>query len=137
MSGSKIYLTDPQTGQVGFSGLMKENGMQPTNNPGPRGASGDGYNIMALGCIDQFKSGYFRFVTRIRRRHLVVDEERGMVSSAACISINSARVLQAKRTDPFTVSCLTIFRYRTSWVLPRIAAPPKPGSAVSCRQGRM
>ncbi len=62
-----------------------ENGMQTTNNPGPGNASGDSFNIMALGCIEQFKTGYFRFVTRIRRRHLVVDEDRGMVSSTACL----------------------------------------------------
>ncbi len=62
-----------------------ENGLQTTNNPGPGGASGDGFNIMALSCIEQFKTGYFRFVTQIRRRHLVVDEERGIVSSTACL----------------------------------------------------
>jgi len=59
--------------------------MQTTNNPGPGGTPGDTFNIMALGCIEQFKTGYFKFVTRIRRRHLIVDEERGMVSSTACL----------------------------------------------------
>jgi hypothetical protein len=62
-----------------------ENGMQTTNNTKFGGAQGGGFNIAALGCIEQFKSGYFRFVTRIRRRHLVVDEERGLVSSTALL----------------------------------------------------
>ena len=54
-----------------------ENGNQTTNNPsenlGP-------FDIVALGCKEQFESGFFRFVTRIRdRRFVVVDEERGLV----------------------------------------------------------
>jgi hypothetical protein len=62
-----------------------ENGVQTTNNPGFGGASSGGFNIAALSCIEQFKTGYFKFVTRIRRRHLIVDEERGMVSSTALL----------------------------------------------------
>ena len=61
-----------------------ENGIQTTNNP-KMGGAGGGYNISALSCTEQFKSGYLRFVTKIRRRHLVVDEERGLVSSTACL----------------------------------------------------
>jgi hypothetical protein len=61
-----------------------ENGIQTTNNP-KLGGAGGGYNISALSCTEQFKSGFLRFVTKIRRRHLVVDEERGMVSSTACL----------------------------------------------------
>ncbi len=54
-----------------------ENGNQTTNNPslnpGP-------FDVGALGCKEQFESGFFRFVTRIRdRRFMVVDEERGLV----------------------------------------------------------
>ncbi len=198
----KIYLTDPQTGQVGFSGLMKENGklilisfrlklgkgdriteveqivardngqffggkslttpdpiyaevlkpserssredmvaiadsyfaalermdgtrpvpfaetcnrmengMQTTNNPA-FGGSGNGYNITALGCIDQFKSGYFKFVTRIRRRHLVIDEERGLVSSTALLdhagNISSVRLTNGQ-IIPVSLSSPTSF----------------------------
>lgn len=87
-----------------------ENGMQTTNNPGFGGASGDGYNITALSCIEQFKSGYFKFVTRIRRRHLVVDEERGMVSSTALLdhagNIKSV-ILTNGRTLPVGLSSPT------------------------------
>jgi len=38
-----------------------------------------------MSCTEQFKTDYFRFVTQIRWRHLVVDEERGIVSSAAIL----------------------------------------------------
>ncbi|MGD0102242.1 MAG: hypothetical protein ABSC60_18055, partial [Acidobacteriota bacterium] len=62
-----------------------ENGIQTTNNPKLFGASGGGFNISAMSCTEQFKTGYFRFVTQIRRRHLVVDEERGIVSSTAIL----------------------------------------------------
>jgi hypothetical protein len=74
-----------------------ENGFQTTNSPPAEvtteNSTGtpaetpaeNAFSITALGCIDQFKSGFFRFVTRIRRRHLVVDEERGMVFSVACL----------------------------------------------------
>lgn len=61
-----------------------ENGVQTTNNP-QLGGGGGSYNISALSCTEQFKSGFLRFVTKIRRRHLVVDEERGLVSSTACL----------------------------------------------------
>ena len=41
-----------------------------------------GSNPAALGCKEQFATGYFRFVTRIRdRRFVVVDTERGLVFS--------------------------------------------------------
>jgi hypothetical protein len=39
-----------------------------------------GFNVLALGCEDQQKSGFFAFVTTIRdRRFPVVDRERGLV----------------------------------------------------------
>jgi hypothetical protein len=59
--------------------------------PGGRGGSGGGkqaqpapapggFNPATLGCKEQFQSGYFRFVTRIRdRRFMAVDTERGLV----------------------------------------------------------
>jgi hypothetical protein len=81
-----------------------EDGQQTTHNPnfrtgsgftagqgGGRGARGGakqaepppaGFNPAALGCKEQFQSGYFRFVTRIRdRRFVAVDTERGLVFS--------------------------------------------------------
>jgi len=82
-----------------------EDGQQTTHNPnfrtgsgfaaapaGGRGARGGtkqaepappaGFNPATLGCKEQFQSGYFRFVTRIRdRRFVAVDAERGLVFS--------------------------------------------------------
>ncbi len=49
-----------------------ENGKQTTNNPSSS-------PIDALGCKEQFETGFFRFVTRIRDcRFVVVDQERGL-----------------------------------------------------------
>ncbi len=80
-----------------------EDGRQTTHNPnfrtgagftaapGGRGGRGEkqaepapaaGFNPATLGCKEQFQSGYFRFVTRIRdRRFVAVDTERGLVFS--------------------------------------------------------
>ena len=83
-----------------------EDGQQTTHNPNFRTGSGftanagvatarggakqaappppTGFNPATLGCKEQFQSGYFRFVTRIRdRRFVVVDTERGLVFSFA------------------------------------------------------
>jgi len=69
-----------------------ENGTYTTNNdsarpPGVGGGAAPAErqplsigNIMAMGCKEQFETGYFRFDTRIRdRRFKVVDPERGVV----------------------------------------------------------
>jgi hypothetical protein len=81
-----------------------EDGQQTTHNPNFRTGSGftaapggrggarggekqpesapAGFNPATLGCKEQFQSGYFRFVTRIRdRRFVAVDPERGLVFS--------------------------------------------------------
>jgi len=59
-----------------------ENATQTTNNPGYRSTSG--FNVVALGCEAQQKSGFFSFVTTIRnRRFPIVDRQRGLVMSFA------------------------------------------------------
>jgi hypothetical protein len=79
-----------------------EDGQQTTHNPNFRTGSGfaaapggrggakqaepapppTGFNPATLGCKEQFASGYFHFVTRIRdRRFVAVDTERGLVFS--------------------------------------------------------
>ncbi len=63
-----------------------ENGTQTTNNPAlDKGSvTGSGYPIFGMGCAAQFKTGFFRVVTRIRdRRFLVVDRERGLAFAFA------------------------------------------------------
>jgi hypothetical protein len=58
-----------------------ENGHYTTNNP-KRG--GSFFDINGMGCREQFETGFFNFVTRIRdRRFPVVDEERGLVLTFA------------------------------------------------------
>ena len=58
-----------------------ENGTQTTDNPRP-GAKG--FDILAMGCEAQQKTGFFAFVTGIRdRRFPVVDRQRGLVMSFA------------------------------------------------------
>ena len=63
-----------------------ENGTQTTNNPelSKTQAPSTGYPIMSLGCEAQFKTGYFKVVTRIRdRRWVIVDRERGLAFAFA------------------------------------------------------
>lgn len=58
-----------------------ENGMQTTDQP-RRGRTG--FDVLALGCSAQQKSGFFSFVTDIRnRRYPIVDRENGLVMSFA------------------------------------------------------
>jgi hypothetical protein len=80
-----------------------ENGIQTTNNPRLFGGAEDGsFNITAMSCKEQFKTGYLRFVTQIRRRHLVVDEERGIVSSTAILD-HAGNIKEVTLTDGRTV----------------------------------
>jgi hypothetical protein len=71
-----------------------EDGYQTTNHPGaPYGF------VMALGCADQFRLGFYRFDDRLRdRRFLVIDEERGLIMTAGFID-HSGRVTDYKLTD--------------------------------------
>ena len=75
-----------------------ENGIQTTNNAEMGAGMGGGYNIIAMSCIEQFKTGYFRFVTEIRRRHVLVDEKRGMVFSFAALD-HAGNIKQVTTTD--------------------------------------
>ncbi len=50
------------------------NGELTTNNPSEHSA------ILAMGCAEQFNSGFSKFMTRIRdRRFMLIDQERGLV----------------------------------------------------------
>jgi hypothetical protein len=49
-------------------------------------------NIFGLGCQDQFKTGYYGFVTRVRdRRFVVVDRERGLVTAIAAMDMPAGK----------------------------------------------
>lgn len=63
-----------------------ENGTQTTNNTEiyKTQSSSAGYPIMSLGCLAQFKTGFFKVVTQIReRRWVIVDRERGLAFAFA------------------------------------------------------
>ena len=75
-----------------------ENGIQTTNNAALGEGMGGGLNIIAMSCKEQFKTGYFRFVSEIRRRHVLVDEERGMVFSFAALD-HAGNIKQVTTTD--------------------------------------
>jgi hypothetical protein len=90
-----------------------ENGVQTTNNKEMGAGMGEGINILAMSCKEQFKTGYFRFVTEIRRRHVLVDEERGMVFSFAALD-HAGNIKQVTTTDGKThdigqLSPMTLF----------------------------
>lgn len=80
--GSLYAQFDPNCNRI-------ENGVQTTNNPDRPDKTGLG--IMKMGCAEQFKSGYFRYVTRIRdRRFLVLDQGKGLVFASAFFDHNGA-----------------------------------------------
>jgi len=59
-----------------------ENGLQTNSNPNLRRPGNNGFNVLALSCEEQQKSGFYPFVTAIRdRRFPVIDRERGLVMS--------------------------------------------------------
>ncbi len=99
-----------------------EDGVQTTNNP--QRAAGSGNGFPALGCEDQFKSGYFHFVTRIRdRRFPLVDVERGLVLVAAffdhtggmrtvTLSNGTARPIGAPFDEPYSFVLFELFKVR-------------------------
>ena len=68
-----------------------ENGNHTTHQkPSPATAPG-GLDILAMGCEEQQKSGWFAFATDIRNRRLpVVDTERGLVLSFGFFDHNAA-----------------------------------------------
>jgi hypothetical protein len=63
-----------------------ENGTQTTNNSEiyKTQSPSTGFPIMKLGCLAQFKTGFFKVVTHIRdRRFVIVDPERGLAFAFA------------------------------------------------------
>jgi hypothetical protein len=63
-----------------------ENGTRTTNNPDlyKTPSPSQGFPIMSLGCMAQFKTGFFKVVTGIRdRRFVIVDRERGLAFAFA------------------------------------------------------
>jgi hypothetical protein len=104
--------------------------MQPPAPPG-RGAKGAAkqapappkpiLNITELGCLEQFKSGYYNFVTRVRdRRFVAVDGDRGVVAALVSMDMPTGKYNSFKLADgrpitagparPTTLSLMEVFK---------------------------
>jgi len=95
-----------------------QNGTQTTNRTAPlpappppgRGASPAPPDpllerIVRMSCTDQFKSGFYNFVTRVRDRRVVaVDRERGLVTVLFAIDQASGKYRTFKMADGKEVS---------------------------------
>jgi len=76
--------------------------------------------IFSLGCEAQFKTGFFKFVTRIRdRRFMVVDRERGLVfafvffdhnGTVKSLTLNDGSVFPESLRHPFTWEIGVVFK---------------------------
>jgi hypothetical protein len=82
-----------------------ENGTQTTNNSeiNKTQPPSAGLAIMKLGCLAQFKTGFFKIVTHIRdRRFVIVDPERGLAFAFAFFD-HAGTVKTITMTDGTTV----------------------------------
>jgi hypothetical protein len=98
-----------------------ENATQTTNNPDRfKSDPSIGNEIMSLGCAAQFKTGYFRIVTRIRdRRFVIVDSERGLAfaftffdhaGTVKSMTLTDGRMVPATLRHPFTWEVGELFK---------------------------
>jgi len=120
-----------------------ENGVATTNNNTPA-ATGrpDPAGIKKMGCEQQFKTGYFNFVTWIRdRRPLVVDREKGLVFMAGFFdhkgdvraeTLSNGQVVDPQFDTPWTWQIGEIFKIKDN----KIAAAWKASSTATWRPWR-
>jgi hypothetical protein len=98
-----------------------ENGTQTTNNSGPYKKDPSTANwVLSLGCEAQFKTGFFRIVTRIReRRFVIVDRERGLAfafgffdhaGTLRSIPLTNGTLVPATLRHPFTWEIGELFK---------------------------
>jgi len=126
-----------KTANMYFSGLQNNDGKgvypfaddcnrienaSPTTNNSERYKSDPsiGNEIMSLGCAAQFKTGYFRIVTRIRdRRFVIVDRERGLAfaftffdhaGTVKSMTLTDGRIVPATLRHPFTWEVGELFK---------------------------
>jgi hypothetical protein len=84
------------------------NGELTTNN---RSANSP---ILAMGCEEQFNSGFSRFMTRIRdRRFMLIDEERGLVFGVVFFD-HAGKMKTVPLTDGTTFSVPPVYRKPTT-----------------------
>jgi hypothetical protein len=97
-----------------------EGGSQTTNNPAIDASRPYSYPIFGMGCEGQFKTGFFKFVTRIRdRRFVVVDRERGLVfafvffdhnGTVKTLTTNDGATFPESLRHPFTWEIGVVFK---------------------------
>jgi hypothetical protein len=95
-----------------------ENGLPTTHNPDLMKV----IPVANLGCAEQFKLGNYRYDDRVRdRRFPLIDEERGLVMSAAFIdhagrlgtfTLTDGRVIESPMKTPSTLCSLELFKIR-------------------------
>ena len=91
-----------------------EDGTATTHNNLRRDYS-EGANIMRMGCAEQFRTGFFRYVTRIRdRRFMLADEERGLIWAGALFD-HAGVLRQETLTDGRRVAAQ--FEIPWSWLI--------------------
>ena len=98
--------------------VRRDNGVRTTGNPDapPPDPGNPAFRPWALGCAAQLDSGVFRGVLRVRRRILVVNEDRGLVMAVAMVD-------RGVRTPP------PAKRRRMWWDRP--PPPPSPPATMS------
>ena len=112
--GKGVYPFAPSCNRI-------ENGTQTTNNPGPyKKEPNTGNWVMSLGCEAQFKTGFFRIVSRIReRRFVIVDRERGLAfafgffdhaGTVKSIPLTNGELVPATLRHPFTWEIGELFK---------------------------
>ena len=111
--GKGVYPFTPDCNRI-------EGGMQTTNNPALDAPRPYSYPIFSMGCEAQFKTGFFKFVTRIRdRRFMVVDRERGLVfafvffdhnGTVKSLTLNDGSVFPESLRHPFTWEIGVVFK---------------------------
>jgi hypothetical protein len=100
-----------------------ENGHHTTHQEPNPATTPNGLDILAMGCEEQQKSGWFAFVTEIRnRRFPIVDTERGLVLSFGFFDHNAAvreyplpdgRMTPNILTYPQTIHISELFQIRS------------------------
>jgi hypothetical protein len=73
-----------------------------------------GSSILAMGCAEQFDSGFSKFMTRIRdRRFMLIDEERGLVFGVVFFD-HAGRLKTVTLTDGTTFQVPAVYRKPTT-----------------------
>jgi hypothetical protein len=94
------------------NGLQTTNRKEPLPAPPPPGRGAVAAppdplldRIVRMSCMDQFKSGFYNFATRVRdRRFVAVDRERGLVTAIFAIDQASGKYRTFKMADGKEVS---------------------------------